>query len=203
MYATRVSALAIVLALHLYHPLGAAAVLPLSLLVLLGCWLAEGTSHAGAGWTSLGKSLAGPASMPFYLGVLVLNAVITSHLPPPASVSEPVYVSASKGPVPVRRKVAADQVAVHPPGADVPVVAGVEVVEDAAAVAANPPDPLDQRSRRLGRDRRSPRLGLLLSKAMRRQARAPAHLPHQLHPQESLKARRPCSPKCARNWLNK
>jgi hypothetical protein len=102
----KLTALVIVLALHLFHPAGQAAALPLSLLVLGGAWLAEASIVGAGSWTAVGMAVIGPATMPFYLGVLVFNAVVAAHLPTvsdgAAKTQQPVFVSTSKtsGPVP-------------------------------------------------------------------------------------------------------
>lgn len=100
----KIIALLVVLALHLFHPAGQAAALPLSLLVLIGVWLTEASIAGGSNWSTMGMAMIGPTTMPFYLGVLFFNAVVAAHLPPPVTANDgigPVYVSkTTKGPIP-------------------------------------------------------------------------------------------------------
>jgi len=100
---TKLIALLAVLGLHVFHPLGHAAAMPLCLLVLAGAWLAEATASGTGTWSSTGQAMLGPGTMPFDLGMLVLNAVVAPYLPavnPAADALRPAMVSCASGPVP-------------------------------------------------------------------------------------------------------
>lgn len=75
----KAGAILVAVALHIFHPAGQAAALPPSLLVLAGAWLADATLSGGTSWSSVGnKALLGPGTMPFYFGMLLLNAVVST-----------------------------------------------------------------------------------------------------------------------------